>query len=226
MPRRRRAVGVLVAVDDEHGQRHHVPVRAGPSSLAVMRVGVYCGSNLGADPAYAEQAGLLGAELARRGIGLVYGGARVGMMGVLADAALAGGGEVIGVIPRDFAAFEIAHDGLTTIELVETMHARKARMIELAAGFIVLPGGFGTLDEVFEILTWNQLGLIAKPVVFFDVHGYYDNLFSFLDGSVVAGLLRGSHRSLAQRASAVERAVDVAIEPIATGVAEPKWLDR
>jgi uncharacterized protein (TIGR00730 family) len=190
-----------------------------------VRVGVYCGSNFGADPAYAKHAGLLGAELARRGIGLVYGGARVGMMGVLADAALAGGGEVIGVIPRDFSAFEIAHDGLATIEVVETMHARKARMIELAAGFIALPGGFGTLDEVFEILTWNQLGLITKPVVFFDVHGYYDNLFSFLDGSVVAGLLRGSHRSLAQRAGTVEEAVDRATTTGAA-ITEPKWIDR
>jgi uncharacterized protein (TIGR00730 family) len=182
-----------------------------------MRVGVYCGSNFGADPAYAKHAGMLGAELARRRIGLVYGGARVGMMGALADAALAGGGEVIGVIPRDFTAFEIAHDGLTTIELVESMHARKARMIELAAGFIALPGGFGTLDEVFEILTWNHL----------DVHGYYDNLFSFLDGSVVAGLLRGSHRSLAQRATTVADAVDLAIDATrATPNAEHKWIDR
>jgi uncharacterized protein (TIGR00730 family) len=190
-----------------------------------VRVGVYCGSNFGTDPAYAKHAALLGAELARRHVGLVYGGARVGMMGALADATLGGGGEVIGVIPRDFSAFEIAHDGLTTIEVVESMHARKARMIELAAGFIALPGGFGTLDEVFEILTWNQLGLIAKPVVFLDVHGYYDNLFSFLDGSVMAGLLRGSHRSLAQRATTVAEAVGLALDTATVGGAEPKWID-
>ena len=191
-----------------------------------MRAGVYCGSNFGADPAYAKHAGLLGAELARRDIGLVYGGARVGMMGALADAALGAGGEVVGVIPRDFSALEIAHDGLTTIELVESMHARKARMIELASGFIALPGGFGTLDEVFEILAWNRLGLIAKPVVFVDVHGYYDNLFSFLDGSVVAGLLRGSHRSLAQRAGTVAEAVDLATAAIETPAAEATRTDR
>lgn len=189
-----------------------------------MRVGVYCGSNFGADPAYAKHARLLGTALAERGIGLVYGGARVGMMGTLADAALAAGGDVVGVIPRDFSPFEIAHDGLTTIEVVASMHARKARMIELANGFIALPGGFGTLDEVFEILTWNQLGLIAKPVVFFDVHGYYDNLFSFLDGSVMAGLLRGTHRSLAQRARTVDEAIELATE--AVKVVEHKWIDR
>src|SRR5262245_37338779 len=106
------------------------------------------------------------------------------MMGVLADAAIAGGAEGIGVIPRHFDAFEIAHDGLTTIELVDSMHARKARMVELAAGFIALPGGFGTLDEVFELLSWNQLGLVAKPVAFLDVGGFYDDLFTFLDRAV------------------------------------------
>jgi uncharacterized protein (TIGR00730 family) len=189
-------------------------------------VGVYCGSNLGADPAFAEHASQLGAELARRQIGVVYGGARVGMMGALADAAIAGGGEVIGVIPRDFGPFEIAHDGLTAIEVVESMHARKARMVELAAGFIALPGGFGTLDEVFEILTWNQLGLVAKPVVFLDVAGYYDGLFSFLDRGVAAGLLRGSHRSLALRADTVGEAVELAIDASRLAAHEPKWLDR
>jgi uncharacterized protein (TIGR00730 family) len=194
-------------------------------TLGGVRVGVYCGSNFGTDPAYAKHARLLGTELAAREVGLVYGGARVGMMGALADATLAAGGEVIGVIPRDFSSFEIAHDGLTTIELVESMHARKARMIELAAGFIALPGGFGTLDEVFEILTWNQLGLIAKPVVFLDVHGYYDNLFSFLDGSVLAGLLRGSHRSLAQRATTVAEAVGLALDAATAVAGEPKWID-
>jgi uncharacterized protein (TIGR00730 family) len=190
-----------------------------------VRVGVYCGSNFGADPAYAKHAGHLGTALARRGIGLVYGGARVGMMGVLADAVITGGGDVIGVMPRHFEAVEIAHDGLTTIEFVESMHARKARMIELADGFIALPGGFGTLDEVFEILCWNQLGLITKPVVFLDVHGYYDNLFSFLDGSVVAGLLRGSHRSLAQRATTVDEAIEAATARSSSAV-EAKWIDR
>jgi uncharacterized protein (TIGR00730 family) len=202
-------------------------VRTPAPTIGGVRVGVYCGSNVGADPAYAEHAGMLGAELARRGIGLVYGGARVGMMGKLADAALAGGGEVIGVIPRDFAAFEIAHDGLTVIELVDSMHARKARMIELAAGFIALPGGFGTLDEVLEILTWNQLGLISKPVAFLDVNGYYDHLFAFLDRAVASGLLRDSHRAFAQRARNVDEAVELATTTLdASRVSVPKWIER
>jgi uncharacterized protein (TIGR00730 family) len=179
-------------------------------SLGTVRVGVYCGSNLGTDGAYAACAAELGAELARRGIGVVYGGARGGMMGALADAAIGAGGEVIGVVPRHFGASEFAHDGLTAIELVETMHARKARMIELADGFIALPGGFGTLDEVFELLSWNQLGLVAKPVVFVDVGGYYDALFSFLDRAVGDGLLRPDHRALAQCAGTVGEAIDLA----------------
>jgi uncharacterized protein (TIGR00730 family) len=175
----------------------------------MVRVGVYCGSNLGADGAFAATAAELGGELARRGIGLVYGGARGGTMGVLADAAIGGGGEVIGVMPRHFGG-EIAHDGLTRIELVDSMHARKARMIELAAGFIALPGGFGTLDEAFELLNWNQLGLVAKPVVFLDVGGFYSELFSFLDRAVAAGLMRIIHRALAQRADTVAEAIELA----------------
>jgi uncharacterized protein (TIGR00730 family) len=171
---------------------------------------VYCGSNLGADGAYAACAAQLGAGLARRGIGLVYGGARSGMMGALADAAIGAGGEVIGVLPRHLGAAEFAHDGLTAIELVETMHARKARMIELAVGFIALPGGFGTLDEVFELLSWNQLGLVAKPVVFLCVEGYFDGLFAFLDSAVSSGLLRADHRALAQRAVTVDEAIGLA----------------
>jgi uncharacterized protein (TIGR00730 family) len=184
-----------------------------------VRVGVYCGSNLGADGAFAACAAELGGALARRGIGVVYGGARGGMMGALADAALAGGGEVIGVLPRRFGAPEFAHDGLTTIELVESMHARKARMIELAAGFIALPGGFGTLDEVFELLSWNQLGLVAKPVVFLDVRDYFGELFSFLDHAVGSGLVRSSHRVLAQRAVTVDEAIDLATRMRRVGTA-------
>jgi uncharacterized protein (TIGR00730 family) len=191
----------------------------------MVRVGVYCGSNLGADSAFAASAAELGGELARRGIGVVYGGARVGMMGVLADAAIGGGGEVIGVMPRHFDAVELAHDGLTTIELVDSMHARKARMIELATGFIALPGGFGTLDEVFELLSWNQLGLVAKPVVFLDVGGFYAELFSFLDRAVADGLLRASHRALAQRADAIAEAIELATA-MSLAVVEAKRIDR
>jgi uncharacterized protein (TIGR00730 family) len=191
-----------------------------------MRVGVYCGSNLGADGAFAASAAELGGELARRGIGVVYGGSRLGMMGVLADAAIAGGAEVIGVMPHHFDAFEIAHDGLTTIELVDSMHARKARMIELATGFIALPGGFGTLDEVFELLSWNQLGLVAKPVAFLDVGGFYDELFAFLDRAVAERLLRTNHRALAQRADTIAAAIALATGTAPTVAVDEKWIDR
>ena len=174
-----------------------------------MLVGVYGDSNFGADPAYAKHAWLLGAESARRGIGLVYGGARVGMMGVLADAALAGKGEVIGVIPRDFSTFEIAHDGLTTIELVESMHARKARMIELAAGFIALPGGFGTLDEVFEILTLESAGVDRR----LSCSSTSTAITTTCSRSSTARWWRAccaAATALARRAGTVEEAVDLA----------------
>jgi len=174
------------------------------------RIGVYCGSNLGSDDAYSNHAKWLGSAIAARGFGLVYGGANVGLMGLLADAALQGGADVIGVIPSSLVRVEIAHQGLTTLDVVETMHERKARMVELADGFIALPGGFGTLDEVFEILTWDQLGLIAKPVVFLDIDGFYTDLFAFLDKAVDAGFLRGSHRLLAQRALTVDEAIALA----------------
>lgn len=187
-------------------------------------VGVFCGSNLGATPMYQEQARRLGAAIARRGLGLVYGGGQVGLMGVVADAVLTGGGPVTGVITEGLVRAEIAHEGLTSLEVVGSMHERKARMSELARGFIALPGGFGTLDETLEILTWNQLGLVAKPVVFLDVDGYYTPLFEFLDRAVEANFIRGAHRMLAQRARTVDEAVAQATAP---GPDTPhKWIDR
>jgi uncharacterized protein (TIGR00730 family) len=189
-----------------------------------VRIGVYCGSNLGSGPSYAEHARRMGSSLARRGFGLVYGGANVGLMGILADAALEHGADVIGVIPRRLVDVEIAHRGLARLEVVDSMNERKARMMELADGFVALPGGFGTLDEVFEILTWDQLGLIAKPVVFLDVDGFYTDLFAFLDRAVDAGFLRGSHRLLAQRALTVDESLALASGPVPD--LEHKWIDR
>jgi uncharacterized protein (TIGR00730 family) len=185
---------------------------------------VFCGSNDGTDPAYAEAAVVLGAELAERGIGLVYGGGNVGLMGAVADAALSAGGEVIGVIPEFLVRAEVAHAGVSELVVVESMHERKARMGDLADGFIGLPGGYGTVEELVEVLTWEQLGLHAKPVVLLDVNGFFELLFRFFDTAVEAGLLRPAHRQLAQRASTVEEAIALASVPVP---ATPhKWIDR
>jgi uncharacterized protein (TIGR00730 family) len=189
-----------------------------------VRVGVFCGSNVGAVPEFAEQAQLLGAEIAGRGLGLVYGGGQVGLMGIVADAALAGGGEVIGVLTDALVRSEVAHPGLTTLEVVGSMHERKARMADLASGFVVLPGGYGTLDETIELLTWNQLGLIAKPVVFLDVGDYFTPLFALFDAAVGARFVRPAHRALAQRAASVDDAVTTATAP--AGNTPHKWIDR
>ena len=156
---------------------------------------VYCGSNSGALPAYTETAARLGQTLARRGIDLVYGGGKVGLMGTLADAALHAGGRVIGIIPRALAEKEVAHAGLTDLRVVESMHARKALMAELAGGFIVLPGGAGTMDEFFEIWTWGQLGIHAKPFGLLNVAGYFDPLIHYLDHMVAQRFLKSEHRA-------------------------------
>lgn len=155
---------------------------------------VYCGSNAGNDPAYAAQARALGARMADDGIALVYGGGNVGLMGIVADAVLAGGGEAIGVIPQQLVDWEVAHRGLSRLEVVDSMHARKARMFELADGFVALPGGFGTLDEMFEMLTWRQLGLGKKPCAFLDVAGFWDPLMAMLDRMVAARFLHPEQR--------------------------------
>jgi uncharacterized protein (TIGR00730 family) len=155
---------------------------------------VYCGSSVGNKPVYAERAVALGSRLANEGLTLVYGGGNVGLMGVLADAALSAKGEVIGVIPHQLVGWEVAHLGLTRLEVVATMHERKARMFELSDAFIALPGGFGTLDEMFEMLTWRQLGLGDKPCAFLDVDGYYEPLVEMMDRMVAEGFLRAEHR--------------------------------
>jgi hypothetical protein len=173
----------------------------------VRRVAVYCGSANGANPAYLAEARALGAAIAEAGLGLVYGGANIGLMGAVADAALAGGAHAIGVLPEVLAGREIAHDGLTQFELVPTMHERKARMVELADAFLVLPGGYGTLEELLEVVTWAQLGLHAKPCIVINTAGYWDGLLAFLDSAVAAGFIKQKNRELLCVAANAEEAV-------------------
>lgn len=163
----------------------------------IRRVCVFCGSNTGSDPAYVEAAQALGQLFARKGIALVYGGGSVGLMGVLADAVLAAGGEAIGVIPQALWAREVGHRGLTDLRIVETMHERKAMMADLADAFIALPGGLGTLEEIFEVWTWAQLGLHQKPLGFLDVNGFYAPLMEFIDRAVRSRFVRDEHRAIA-----------------------------
>jgi uncharacterized protein (TIGR00730 family) len=162
----------------------------------VKRVCVFCGSSPGARPAYLPAAITMGAELARRGLGLVYGGASVGLMGAIADAALAAGGHVVGVIPSSLVKKELAHGGVSDLRVVRTMHERKALMADLSDAFVALPGGIGTLEETFEVLTWAQLGLHRKPCGFLDVEGYYRPLLSFLEHGIEARFIRPEHRSV------------------------------
>lgn len=157
---------------------------------------VFCGSSPGFDPVHGEAARALGGALAQAGIDLVYGGGRVGLMGIVADAAMAAGGRAIGVIPKALADLEVAHTGLTELHIVGSMHARKAMMADLSDGFIALSGGIGTFEELFEIWTWGQLGDHAKPVALLNIAGFYDKLTGFLDDVVTAGFLRDAHRAM------------------------------
>jgi uncharacterized protein (TIGR00730 family) len=169
---------------------------------------VFCGSNPGAAPAYAEAAARLGRTLAGRGLNLVYGGGRVGLMGVVADAALAAGGRVTGVIPEALATRELAHAALSDLQVVGSMHERKARMSELSDGFIALPGGIGTLEEWFEVWTWSQLGFQPKPCGLLNVAGYYDHLLAFLDHVTAERFLTEAHRGMAVVDDDPERLLD------------------
>jgi uncharacterized protein (TIGR00730 family) len=187
------------------------------------RILVFCGASHGVEPLFRETATELGAAIATSGHELVYGGGRVGLMGVVADAALAGGAAVTGVMTEQLVGLEIAHSGLTTLEIRSTMHERKARMVELADGVIVLPGGFGTFDEAFEVLTWNQLGVISTPVVFLDVGGFFRPLFELVAAASAAGFVSSAHAHLARRAGDVAEAVHLACAP-AAGYS-PKWVD-
>lgn len=189
----------------------------------MANIAVFCGSSFGHDGRYREAASELGVELASGGHQLIYGGGRVGLMGVVADSVLSAGGSVTGVITTQLLNLEVGHSDLTALEVEQTMHDRKARMVELADGVVVLPGGFGTCDETFELLTWNQLGIVAMPVVFFDVADFFAPLFDFISGSVVAGFMKPEHGQLAQRAFSAAEVVAGALRS-PTGYS-PKWVD-
>jgi uncharacterized protein (TIGR00730 family) len=175
------------------------------------RVAVYCGSADGNDPAYLAEARTLGTAIATAGFGMVYGGASVGLMGAVADAALAGGADVVGVLPDVLAGKEIAHPGLTRLELVSTMHERKARMAALADAFLILPGGYGTLEELLEVVTWAQLRLHTKPCILINTAGYWNGLLAFLDTAVAAGFLKRKNRELLLLAGSAADAVRLAV---------------
>ena len=162
----------------------------------MKRICVYCGSSPGRDAAYRDAATALGHELADRGLGLVYGGASVGVMGAVADAVLAAGGEAIGVIPRALATKEVAHAGLSELHVVQSMHERKAMMAELSDGFAALPGGWGTIEELFEMLTWAQLGFHEKPCGMLNIGGYYDDLARFLEHAMAEEFVREAYREM------------------------------
>ncbi len=178
----------------------------------MQRLCVYCGSKTGRDPAFSLAAEALAAAMLNHRIGLVYGGAQIGLMGVLADAVIAGGGEVIGVIPESLLDEEVVHRGLTTLEVVPSMHVRKQRMIELADAMVALPGGLGTLEEFFEALTWAQLRFHQKPCGVLNVQGYFDGMLQCLDTAVAQGFLATEHRSLALIESEAEALVQALIQ--------------
>jgi uncharacterized protein (TIGR00730 family) len=190
----------------------------------MSRVCVFTGSSAGVRVEYRNAAAALGQSLAARGMGIVYGGARVGLMGAVADAALRAGGEVIGVIPRALVAKEVAHTGLTDLRVVGSMHERKALMSDLSDAFIAAPGGLGTLEELFEILTWAQLGLHQKPCGLLNAQGYFDPLLSFIDHSINEGFVQPEYRRLIVVADAAEPLLD-----LLAGQTPPrveKWIDR
>ena len=190
----------------------------------MKRVCVFCGSNNGSNPAYIQASKAVGAILARRGHELVYGGGRVGLMGMVADTALAAGGTVIGVIPESLFKKEVAHQGLTDLRVVSSMHERKALMAELSDGFIALPGGFGTFEEFCEILTWAQLGLHQKPCGILNVEGYYDPLLTLFDFAMTENFLHPDHRALVL----VEDRIEILLDSM-TSYQPPlldKWIDH
>ncbi|MDH5833811.1 TIGR00730 family Rossman fold protein [Luteimonas kalidii] len=185
---------------------------------------VYCGSNTGGKPVYAERAMALGERIAREGMTLVYGGGNVGLMGVVADAVLAGGGEVVGVIPEQLVNWEVAHRGLTRLEVVGSMHERKMRMFDLADGFVALPGGFGTLDEMFEMLTWRQLGIGDKPCAFLDVDGFFEPLIAMIDRMVDQRFLHPAQRADLWHGDGIDAMLAWMRDYAPANAA--KWLDR
>lgn len=189
-----------------------------------MTLCVFAGSNVGGDPAYRRAAEDLGRALVAREIDLVYGGARVGLMGVVADTVLAGGGRVIGVIPEALVAKEVAHHDLTELRIVGSMHERKAIMADLSHGFVALPGGWGTLEELFEVLTWAQLGLHRKPCGLLNANGYFDGLLAFVDHAIREGFVRPEYRAMLLVADTPAELLDHIARYEAPSV--QKWIDR
>jgi hypothetical protein len=190
----------------------------------MRRVCVFCGSSIGQQPAYAESARVMGTLLARRRLGLVYGGGHVGLMGVVADAVLKAGGEAIGVIPQSLADREIAHGGLTQLHVVDSMHTRKAMMAELSDAFVAMPGGVGTFEEFFEAVTWTQLGLHRKPCGLLNVNGFYSPLAAFIDQAVTEGFIKPVHRTAIVVDSDPARLLDTLATVKLPDV--PKWLEK
>lgn len=185
---------------------------------------VFCGSSLGSNPAYAEGAVQLAQILLNKNITLVYGGANVGLMRVLADTVLKSGGKVVGVMPRSLVEKEVAHQHLTEMHIVDGMQERKALMADLSDAFIALPGAFGTLDEIFEVLTWNQLGIIHKPLGLFNTGGYFDPLLAMLDRAVEEQFLRPEHRNMLQVSNDASRLLNLLenYQPVTAH----KWIER
>ncbi len=193
----------------------------------MRQVCVFCGSSKGINPIYSEASKELGVAIARRGIGLVYGGGHVGLMGIVADAVLKSGGSVIGVIPQALDDLEVAHRGLTELYIVDTMHTRKAMMADRADGFIAMPGGFGTLDEFCEIITWAQLGQHSKPCAILNINGYFDLLIQMFDHCVDEGFVKSIHRELVIVDDNVESLLDKMESWRTPPDAEiAKWIDR
>jgi uncharacterized protein (TIGR00730 family) len=193
--------------------------------LARVRVCVFCGSSPGARPAYAEAAAEMGRLLADEGVGAVYGGGQVGLMGVLADAVLEAGGEIVGVIPQALVDREIGHPGVADMRVVGSMHERKALMADLADAFVALPGGLGTLEELFEVYTWAQLGLHRKPCGLLDVEDYYANLVALIDHAVEERFIPEQHRAMLI-VEQEPRALLDRLRRWEPATIEPKWLDR
>lgn len=183
---------------------------------------IFCGSSCGADPIYKSQAAMLGRTLAYRNIGIIYGGAKVGLMGAVADAALSAGGRVTGVIPRFLRSKEIAHEGLTELIMVESMHERKTKMHELCDGIMALPGGFGTLEELFEMLTWAQLGLHKKPIGLLDTNGFYTHLKGLLRSMVDRGFLKEINHHMLLTSDDIDDLLDQMKHYCAPAI--PKWI--
>jgi hypothetical protein len=176
---------------------------------SIKNVAVFCASAEGAKPEYRAAAEELGRTLAERGIGLIYGGAKVGLMGVLADATLAAGGRVVGVIPHVLVDLEVAHDGVSELHVVGTMHERKALMGQLADGFLILPGGYGTFEELFEVLAWQTLRIHSKPIVLLNTAGFYDPMLAFLDHCVTEGVLTAAKLKVLLVAKTVEESLEL-----------------